>query len=60
MNVLADVAGECQMKAQLEEATELFMAAEQPGRALRIINHRLSDVIEEVGKGECGTSAQSI
>ena len=44
--VLEAVAGECAAAAQLEEAVELYMVAARPGQALRILNHRLSEVIE--------------
>ena len=54
--VLEAVAGECSAAAQLEEAVELYMVAGRPRQALSILNHCLSDTIEQSvldgGKGE--------
>mmetsp|Transcript_10427 Transcript_10427/g.20614 ORF Transcript_10427/g.20614 Transcript_10427/m.20614 type:complete len:791 (+) Transcript_10427:141-2513(+) len=46
LEVLQSVAQECASAAQFEEAVELYMVAERPAHALRILNHRIAEAIE--------------
>jgi len=46
LEILEAVAQECAAAAQFEEAVELFMVAEKPANALRILNYRISEAIE--------------
>ena len=40
------VAAECERAAQLDWACELYMYAGRPGRALALLNQRLSDALQ--------------
>ena len=46
LEVLESVAQQCAAAAQFQEAVELFMVAEKPASALRVLNRRISDAIE--------------
>uniref|UniRef100_A0A061SE68 Nuclear pore protein n=1 Tax=Tetraselmis sp. GSL018 TaxID=582737 RepID=A0A061SE68_9CHLO len=45
--LLSQVAYECQVAAQLDEAVELYMEARRPVPALAIINQRISGLLDE-------------
>lgn len=46
LQVLESVAEECAAAAQFEEAVELFMVAEKPSLALRLLNSRIAEAID--------------
>lgn len=48
---LLQVALECQLAAQLDEAVELYMAAKRPLPALAILNRRISNLMEDEARG---------
>mmetsp|Transcript_47925 Transcript_47925/g.120947 ORF Transcript_47925/g.120947 Transcript_47925/m.120947 type:complete len:866 (-) Transcript_47925:31-2628(-) len=49
--LLEQVAHECQLAAQLDEAVELYLAAKRPTAALAIINRRISNLMEDDARG---------
>lgn len=46
LQILESVAEECASAAQFEEAVELFMVAEKPSLALRLLNSRIAEAID--------------
>lgn len=46
LQILESVAQECASAAQYEEAVELFMVAEKPSLALRLLNSRIAESID--------------
>ena len=57
LEILDSVAQECASAAQFEEAIELFMVAERPAHALRILNNRIAEAIEASATDYAGDEA---